>query len=162
MNEMEGLPRFVRAAQKLADQRGTSAEEILLQDERGVLLSGYPTPECLLPHEVEAHFASAAHAQERLSHVESCASCSAVLRAAAGNEDELARIKDALRGAAAKPAVRPVPAASPGISMAQTGFAVAGLALTAWGVGRWLGRGRPHTSAKPADAGQERPAATTG
>lgn len=161
MSDTETMPRFVRAAQRLADERGTSVDEILQEDERGVLSSGYPTPECLLPHEVEAFFAGASRTEiaHRMRHVEVCTSCSAVLRAARGNDEEFATIRAALHRTAT------APTSPTGISPVQAGAlaAAGGLALAAWGVRRWLRSDRQAAPAQPAPAAEHvGPRATAG
>lgn len=86
-------PRFVLAAEDLAQQRGVAWESVLASDRERASNSTYPGPDCLLPDELEAVLSRAALLEAgRAQHVTSCRGCAALLASGAANPVELQRI----------------------------------------------------------------------
>ena len=95
------------AAEELARQRGTDAQEILRQDREAARNSGYPGPDCLVPDEIETFFADPdALEAGRAEHARSCAGCSALLAGAGVDPAEIERLLAEVR---ARPRVSPGP-----------------------------------------------------
>src|SRR5436305_1440647 len=89
----EDKPRFLLAAEELARQKGTDAQEILRQDREAARNSGYPGPDCLVPDEIETFFADPdALEAGRAEHARSCAGCSALLASAEVDPAEIERL----------------------------------------------------------------------
>ena len=89
----EDKPRFLLAAEELARQRGTDAQEILRRNREAVRSFVYPGPECLVPDEVESFFADPAGMDaERAEHARNCAGCSALLAGAGVEPAEIERL----------------------------------------------------------------------
>lgn len=94
----EEKPRFLLAAEELARQRGTDAQEILRQDREVAQSSGYPGPDCLVPDEIESFFADPVGMEAgRAEHAMSCAACSALLASAGADPSEIERILEEVR-----------------------------------------------------------------
>jgi len=98
LTENEGKPRFMLAAEELARQRGTEWREVLHQDREGVRTSGYPSPECLLPDELESYFSEGAGlAANRAGHVATCPACASLLANAGADPVEAQKILELVR-----------------------------------------------------------------
>lgn len=94
----EDKPRFLLAAEELARQRGTDAQEILRRNREAVRNSGYPGPDCLVPEEIESFFADPDGLEaDRAKHAENCAGCSALLASAGVDPGERERFLTQVR-----------------------------------------------------------------
>jgi hypothetical protein len=105
----EDKPRFLLAAEELARQRGTDAQEILRRNREAVRNSGYPGLDCLVPEEIESFFADPVGMEAgRVEHARNCAGCSALLAGAGVDPAEIERLLTQVRS---QPRVlpRPVP-----------------------------------------------------
>jgi hypothetical protein len=103
----EDKPKFLLAAEELARQRGTDAQEILRRNREAVRSSDYPGPDCLVPEEIESFFAdSVGMEEERAEHARNCAGCSALLASAGVDPAEIERFLTQVR---TRPRVRPAP-----------------------------------------------------
>jgi hypothetical protein len=70
--------RVLAALEQRASRLGTDVHGLLKEDRRLLRTSKYPGPDCLHPHEVE-QFCAIELPESRLSHVESCPMCAALL-----------------------------------------------------------------------------------
>jgi hypothetical protein len=103
----EDKPRFLLAAEELARQRGTDAQEILRRNREAIRNSVYPGPDCLVPDEIESFFVDPAGLEaERAEHARNCAGCSALLAGAGVNPAEIERLMTEVRS---RPRVVPGP-----------------------------------------------------
>src|SRR5205085_2761503 len=80
LNEAD-KPLFLKAAERLAERRGTTAKEVLGSISSRLRRSKYPTPDCLTPYEVDQYSASSEIPPEQQAHIRECAFCSALLNA---------------------------------------------------------------------------------
>lgn len=103
-------PRPLQAAERRAARAGKSIDEMLAEDRARLRQSRYPGPECLQPYEVERYFLGALK-PERMAHRDTCAACSALLRAAMPSESDAERIVEEVREMAK--ALGRVPVAEP-------------------------------------------------
>lgn len=111
------VPSFRRAEQRKAAELGISEDELRIRMwERRRAADAYPRPECLEPDELEllALRSDRTLPEARLRHVESCATCAALVEASAprpgGLEALLAEVRSVGVRIAAQP---PQPAAEP-------------------------------------------------
>jgi hypothetical protein len=99
----EEKPRFVLAAEELAQQRGVEWETVLATDRERSSKSSYPGPDCLAPDELEKLFSNGASLESaRAAHVANCRGCTALLATAGVDPAELQRILDHVTAAPAK------------------------------------------------------------
>jgi len=111
--QSENKPRFLLAAEELAQQRGTDSKEILHRDREQARNSDYPGPDCLVPDEIEYLFADPAGAEAgRAKHAISCPACSALLASAGADLVETERILACVRAKARVPS-NPAPTKDP-------------------------------------------------
>jgi hypothetical protein len=104
--ETENKPRYLLAAEELARQRGTDAQEILRRNREAVRSSGYPGPDCLVPEEVESFFTEPAGMEAgRVEHARNCSGCSALLAGAGVDQAEIERLLVQVRTRHLRPAV---------------------------------------------------------
>ncbi len=81
---INSLREFVPSAEELEQQLGMTLEEILEQDKARMLISIYPTPDCLSAEEVQSYINDPASIPtEQRQHIVVCSMCGDVLRIAA-------------------------------------------------------------------------------
>lgn len=74
-------PLFLKAAEKLAERRGTTAKEVLASISSRLRRSKYPTQDCLSPYEVDQYSVASEILPEQQDHIRECSFCSALLNA---------------------------------------------------------------------------------
>jgi hypothetical protein len=85
-------PRYLIAAEALAKKWHTTAGEILHVDHKASSEPGYPGPDCLLPHEVEALSLGSGLKAGRADHLAGCAVCASLVDAAVTDPVEIEAI----------------------------------------------------------------------
>jgi hypothetical protein len=107
---------WFRFAEQRARRAGVPVADLLAHDRQLLQSSPYPSPDCLEPHEIEAHGLGEL-ASERLAHARECAACGALLAACGPRPEDLAELRrelNAVRDASPAEAARqPVVARSP-------------------------------------------------
>ncbi|MFL6311378.1 MAG: hypothetical protein ACJ71W_04655 [Terriglobales bacterium] len=78
---VDPTPLYMIEAQKRAEEEDRSVESVLRQYSEDLQISVYPTPECLLPHEIRDYFEHGTLHGKRLSHAGNCNACEALLAA---------------------------------------------------------------------------------
>lgn len=90
-------PLFVEAAEDLARDLGIEPDAVLLRYRESLRSSPYPGLECIEPDEVEQFVRGEDLPAARLSHAESCSTCSTLLKAARPSPELRARVIEAVR-----------------------------------------------------------------
>jgi hypothetical protein len=126
----QGAPEADTPVARRARRAGKSIQQVLADDRLLLRSSGYPTPDCLEPHDIEL-FARGELPDDRLAHRATCPSCQSLLSAIGADKHnaavELSRMGALLAGIAgeAAPALPAVAVAAPSRGRVSQGWAVA-------------------------------------